>query len=118
MLLIPHLLSQVYDFLQGRITRVELEDWIVPRLHILFADLDSPEADLAAAVELGLAEMSDGLIDEEEFRNELHDVIRPYLRPMYFHSSVLSTFSQAEPPQVPYTVSTTAQGNTRQYVSV
>ncbi len=78
-MLLADLLAVIYEFLEDRITRVQLEDWIVPRLHMLFADPDSSAADLAATVELGLSELSEGVIDEEEFRSQLRNAVRRYV---------------------------------------
>ena len=52
----------------------ELEDWYVPKLEEL---VDNPNtADIVAQLELGLAELQDGLITEDELKNDLRDVIK------------------------------------------
>lgn len=67
------LLSVIDEYVEGVISLEQLEDWLVPRLPSLFRlPLTEPDAtDLAAAVELGLAEMSNQAKTEDEFRNML-----------------------------------------------
>lgn len=77
-MLLTDLLSAVYEFLEDRITLDELEDWVATRFPELFRIPQSPAAKLAATIELGLAEMSDSLIDEDDFRSELRNAVQQY----------------------------------------
>ena len=72
------LLSVIDEYVEGVISLVELEDWLVPRLSSLFRlPLTEPDAtDLAAAVELGLAEMSNQAKTEDEFRKMLKTLLQ------------------------------------------
>jgi len=70
-MLFADLMSVVYDYLDHALSLEQLEDWIVPRLPLVFEVADSPLAKLAGTIELGFAEIGEGLIDEEEFRNRL-----------------------------------------------
>lgn len=65
--------SQVHRYLSGEASLAELEDWIVPRLGELLADPRSTAHELAGTIELGLAEMAAGDLDEEGFRSLLRE---------------------------------------------
>ncbi|MDI7274918.1 MAG: hypothetical protein QME94_02960, partial [Anaerolineae bacterium] len=54
----------------------ELEDWLAPRLLRFFQSPSSPDARMAAKIELGLAELDDGTITEDELRERLRDALR------------------------------------------
>lgn len=62
------LLRTLDDYLKRRITLQELESWVVPRLPILLDAPDSSVAQLAAAVELYLAEFHSGIRTERSVR--------------------------------------------------
>lgn len=66
----------IYQFVNSEITIEELENWYVPRLAFLLSDPNSDDADVVAAVELGLAELSNGLTDEDELRATLASVLK------------------------------------------
>lgn len=72
-MLTSQFLSVIDEYMEGAISLEQLEDWLVPRLPVLFRlPLAEPDAaDLAAAVELGLAEVSNQAKTEEEFRKML-----------------------------------------------
>jgi hypothetical protein len=67
-LLSCELKDKVLQYVEREITVEELEDWLVPRLPLYATREDTPDSDLSAAVELGLAEMNDGIRTEDEFR--------------------------------------------------
>ena len=63
--------EKVLAYAEGRITVEELEDWLVPRLPMYLTPEPSDDARLASVVELGLAELGDGLTTEGELRASL-----------------------------------------------
>lgn len=69
------LVRQIETYLNNRMTLEELENLTVPMLPALIRDPESPEADLIAALEMGLAQLSDKLISEAEFRTMLQDAL-------------------------------------------
>jgi len=84
-MLLDDLLSMVYEYLEHAISLEELEDWVIYHLPLLFQIPDSPVARLAAAIELGLAEIGDGVVDEEEFRNVLEAAVRKEVTLSFFY---------------------------------
>jgi hypothetical protein len=68
------LYNKVIEVIDNQIDIKQLEEWLVPRLPIFLAEPDS--ADVVAAIELGLAEMSDGIRTKEEFSELLLDTIQ------------------------------------------
>ncbi len=68
--------SQVNRYLEGRITLEQLEEWIVTRWRQLFALPHSGASDLAGSIERGLAEISDGVTTEDEFKQTLLEALR------------------------------------------
>lgn len=75
-MLFDDVLFMVYQYLEHAIGLEELEGWVLARLPLLFGSPDSAVADLAATIELGLAEIDDGLIEEKEFQQRLEAAIR------------------------------------------
>ena len=75
--LTSELLSIIYQYVEGIKSLKQLEDWLVPRLPLLFhLPPSDPEAtELAALIEGGLAELSRGDRSEEEFRALLRSLI-------------------------------------------
>lgn len=71
--------SIVEQYLEGSISLADMEDWLVPRLPILFhlPPMEPEATDLAADIEVGLAELSSGELSEGEFRNILRNLIAP-----------------------------------------
>lgn len=61
----------VWDFLDGKLSLQELEDWLVPRLVLFLSVPYHVASKLAGLVELGLAEMSIGHCSEDEFKASL-----------------------------------------------
>ena len=70
----------------GEISATQLEEWMVPRLRLLLESVESADADVVAAIELGLAEMGDGIRTEAQFRDLMkqllleHPVVSVFLR--------------------------------------
>lgn len=70
--------EKVLAFLAGELTLQELEEWYVPRLPLLVTNLESVETELVSALDLGLAEMNDGIRTEDELRILLVETIRKW----------------------------------------
>ncbi len=66
----------VLAYIERRITVAELEDWLVPRLPTYLGSGRDPASELVSGIELGLAELGDGLITEDEFRANLARLLR------------------------------------------
>jgi len=93
------LVSIVFEYLADVVTVEQLEDWMVPRLVRLFEVPDSPVAQLAATIELGLAEIDDGVIEEEEFRTCLQAAIGTETQEGLLRLTVMDrTESSTSPP--------------------
>jgi len=65
------ILDRTRGYLNGDITLHDLESWVVAHLDLLLGERGSTTYLLAGAIELGLAEMSIGDIDEQAFREQL-----------------------------------------------
>jgi hypothetical protein len=65
------LLAQVHKYIDSEIDYNQLEEWFVPRLPAYLSDPSSADADIIAVIELGLADLSAGLSNEDEFRRNL-----------------------------------------------
>jgi hypothetical protein len=70
--------KMVLQYINCEITIEQLEDWLVPRLPVFLRLPHSSDSDVVAAIELGLAEMSDEIRNEAEFREFLSDVLREH----------------------------------------
>ncbi len=70
--------DRVRQFAYGEISATQLEEWMVPRLRLLLESVESVDADVVAAIELGLAEMSDGIRTEAQFRDLMKQVLREH----------------------------------------
>lgn len=62
-------------YLDGQIELGQLEEWLVPLAPLYASDPTTDDADFVATIELGLAEISDGIIAEGEFRKSLWSAI-------------------------------------------
>ena len=64
------------QYLKGELDLEALEDWLVPLLP-LFLSLpdDSTAAQLVGVIELGRAEMSSGIIDEDELKESIRSFL-------------------------------------------
>jgi len=67
--------QRVLQYLEGLISLEELEEWFLPKVFDLIVDPDSSDSALAAAIELGLAEMMDGIRDEDGLRQDLREIL-------------------------------------------
>jgi len=68
------LIAVIQSYVDGFISLEKLEDWYVPKLEEL---VDNPDTvGIIALLELGLAEMYDGLQTEDELKNNLRDIIK------------------------------------------
>ena len=70
--------DKVYQFVEGEISATQIEEWVVPRLRLFLESVESADADVVAAIELGLAEMSDGIRTEVQFRDLMKQVLREH----------------------------------------
>lgn len=70
-------LLEIFDiaraYLTGDIPIVDVENWLVPNLGYFLLQPQTTAADLALTMELAFAELSDGLIDEDELRAVLNE---------------------------------------------
>jgi len=74
-MLSPELKEQVIQFVHGALSVDELEEWLVSREPAYLAQPDSADADMVAAIHLGLAEWSDGIRTLAEFRSLLLEAL-------------------------------------------
>lgn len=74
----PELREKVVAYLDGKITLAELERWYVPRVPRFFKDPDSADADIIAAIDLGLAELHDRIRTESAVRELIASALREY----------------------------------------
>jgi len=79
-MLSPDLRDKLGQFLDGMLGIEELEEWIVARLRVFMEPPDTPDASVVAAIELGLAEMSDGIRSEAQFRDLMRHVLLEHSR--------------------------------------
>ena len=93
----------IYEFIQSNITVQQLEEWLVPRLPTLIKKHDSSDADVVATIELGLAEMSDGVRTEEDFRRLLIGVVceQATVPPSYSSESFSDITASSNSTQTP-----------------
>lgn len=70
-MLSPELKAQIARYLNNQIDLAQLEDWLAPRLAGYAFDSESADAQMVAAIELGLAEMTDEILAEPAFRESL-----------------------------------------------
>jgi len=75
-MLSSELRDKVFEFVESSITINQLEEWLVPRLSWFLRDPNSTDADVVAAIELGLSETSSNIKTIEEFRDDLRRVLR------------------------------------------
>ncbi len=78
------LYDKAYCYLESEIPLSELENWYAPKLPILMRDPKSSDARVIAVIELGLAEMNNNILSENQLKDRLrntlenHFVIRNY----------------------------------------
>lgn len=107
------ILDRTRAYLNGDITLHDLESWIVPQLELLVAERGSMIYLLAGAIELGLAEMSIGDIDEEAFREQLRGFLSAHHRVFggVTRSLVISAASDTLSESIFVSVGTMPQGS-------
>lgn len=71
-----NLSEKIHQYLENEIAIDQLEEWIVPRLPDFLENFDSTDADMIAAIELGLAEIGNQNWNEEQFRSYLAKALR------------------------------------------
>jgi len=70
-----NIFRKVSDYLEHHITLEELEDWLAPNLGLFLLLPPNDASELAATIELGLAEMTKGDRTEDEFRTLVKEFI-------------------------------------------
>jgi hypothetical protein len=70
--------DRIFQFVYGEIGLHDLEEWLVPNTPELITDPDSADAGLVAAVELALAEYSDGIRDENSVKNYIRAALQEF----------------------------------------
>ena len=94
--------SKVFQYLDGKISVEDIEDWFVPHLYEFLTLPPCGASELAGIIELGLAEMSNGQSSEEDFRSLLkkyvleHNTITIDVRP----PELVCTSSSANTTQI------------------
>jgi hypothetical protein len=72
MILEAEIREKLSELLSGRLDLESFEDWLVQHSWNMHLDSDPAAQDLAAGVELALAEHSSGHLSDDELRQELH----------------------------------------------
>jgi hypothetical protein len=70
--------DRIFQFVYGEISLHDLEEWLVPNTPELITNPDSADAGLVAAVELALAEYSDGTRDEDSVKSYFRDALQEF----------------------------------------
>ena len=70
--------EKIFQCVNHDIDIEQLEDWLVPRLPIFLKSLDTTDAQVVDTIELNLAEISDGITTEYEFRKLLEDILQEH----------------------------------------
>lgn len=65
------LLRRIVDYLSGKISLAELEQWVVLRLPTLYSPPFAAIWKLVDEIESGLMEIDEGVIDEADFKRRL-----------------------------------------------
>lgn len=91
-MLSSELRERVLQYVDSLMPMSGLEEWLVPRLPLYLEFPDTADADVAAAIELGMAEVSSGIRTQDELRSYLLDVLRE-------HSAVVAFFPSGRDQQ-------------------
>jgi len=100
--LTSEIFRKVFQYLDGKISVEDVEDWLVPHLYEFLTLPPSSASELAGIIELGLAEISNGQSSEEDFRSLLkkyileHNTITIDMRP----PELVCTSSSANTTQI------------------
>lgn len=76
--LTSEIFGKVFQYLDGKISLEDIEDWLVPHLYEFLTLPPCSASELAGVVELGLAELSIGQHSEHDFRAMLQEYIREH----------------------------------------
>lgn len=68
--------DMVSRYVEDEVSMTDLENWVVSHLESLVPGPDTDDADVVSAIELALAEWSDGLRTEESAKLYLRDVLQ------------------------------------------
>lgn len=100
--LTSEIFRKVFQYMDGKISLEDIEDWLVAHLYEFLTLPPCSAVELAGIVELGLAEMSSGQYSEDGFRALLkkyireHDTITIDMRP----PELVCTSSSANTTQI------------------
>jgi len=72
------LANKIQQYLSGETSIADLEEWTAKRLRHYLRDPDSADAEIMCTIEQGLAQMSDGIMTEAEFRELLSEALSPH----------------------------------------
>ncbi len=86
--------EKIFQYIEAAINKVQLEEWLVPKMPTFLKYPESADADVVSAVELGLAEMAAGIRTEENFREFLKQVLQEQTAVLTFFPSSLSQRGQ------------------------
>ena len=68
------LIQEVKSYLRGEVSTSELKEWLVSRFPGVFGTSEFNRK-LMAKIQMGLIEMKAGVLDEEEFKEELKEFL-------------------------------------------
>ncbi len=72
----PDIFAKADQYVRGTISFDDLEDWFIPLLPDFFSRADGDSsAELAAVIEMGRAELSSEIIDEQEFKQMIQSFL-------------------------------------------
>ena len=98
--------DKIYQYIDSSITLEQLEDWIVAGLRNYLRHQETTDAGVVSIVELGLAEIANGIRSEDEFRSSLRSVLQDNVTDMAFYPSDSRTLTgSANETAHPLTVS-------------
>ncbi len=72
------LANRVEQYLANAISLNELNHWLAGRLPSYIEETESDDAQLVGTIELGLAEMDDDILTEDDLRRELRDFMQEH----------------------------------------
>ena len=99
--------DKILQYADSKITLQDLEDWLVPRLPIFLKKPQTADADIVAVVELGLAEITNKIRTETEFRLILREVLQEHTSFLVYPFSISQTESTATNKTVHHSFSKT-----------
>lgn len=91
------LYDKAYLYLESEIPLSDLENWYVPKLPILMRDPKSSDASVIATIELGLAEMDNNILSENQLKDRLRNTLENHFVIRYYTNLtdpvIITTFS-------------------------